>query len=155
MKRMISVILLSSAIWAVCADEPQECVINDRKVVVVDQDEYAMLTGRLEVVWRSLNSTADGRKKLHGAIVQTVIDEANLRKLEYHRDGYIHSEPIVKKERKPHPKPKALKKAKVRPRGFTDAHYQMRQQLSERGEGKTVTVEHDAATGKDTVLEGK
>lgn len=152
MKRMISVILLSSAIWAVCADEPQECVINDRKVVVVDQDEYAMLTGRLEVVWRSLNSTADGRKKLHGAIVQTVIDEANLRKLEYHRDGYIHSEPMVKKERKPHPKPKT-KRAYVLPHGFTEDHYKMRLRLLERGEGKTVTVEHDAATGKDRVVE--
>ena len=218
MKRMISAILLASAIWTVCAEEritypasdgvnevtarvrddgvvipesvtlayveppPREKVTVyrlelhsdangneaafvvggdgvERPVVLVEPMEYKLLTERLDAVWQSFHATPDGRRKLHGKIERTEIDEKAMQKVEGHADGYRHTEAMPMRE-----KPAAAKltrpAAKVeptKPRGMSDKQWEMRKAFEKHRMGvpKTVTVEHDAATGKDTVLEGK
>ena len=131
----------------------------ERPVVLVEPMEYKMLTERLDAVWQSFHATAEGRRKLHGKIERTEIDEKAMQKVEVHADGYRHTEAMPKRE-----KPAAAKltrpAAKVeptKPRGMSDKQWEMRKAFEKHRMGvpKTVTVEHDAATGKDTVLEGK
>ena len=130
-----------------------------RPVVLVHPMEYKMLTERLDAVWQSFHATAEGRRKLHGKIERTEIDEKAMQKVEVHADGYRHTEAMPKRE-----KPAAAKltrpAAKVeptKPRGMSDKQWEMRKAFAKHRMGvpKTVTVEHDAATGKDTILEGK
>lgn len=129
----------------------------ERPVVLVTPDEYDALTNRLETVWRSYHSTADGRKRLHGKIERTEIDGKLRQKTEIHADGYRHVEPFVEVA-KTH-KPTVLQKKIVpqKPKGMSEKQWEMRKAFAKHRMGvpKTVTVEHDAATGKDTVLEGK
>lgn len=131
----------------------------ERPVVLVEPMEYKLLTERLDAVWQSFHATAEGRRKLHGKIERTEIDEKAKQKVEVHADGYRHTEAMLKRE-----KPAAAKltrpAAKVeptKPRGMSDMQWEMRKAFAKHRMGvpKTVTVEHDAATGKDTVLEGK
>lgn len=131
----------------------------ERPVVLVEPMEYKMLTERLDAVWQSFHATAEGRRKLHGKIERTEIDENAMQKVEVHADGYRHTEAMPKRE-----KPAAAKltrpAAKVeptKPRGMSDKQWEMRKAFAKHRMGvpKTVTVEHDAATGKDTILEGK
>lgn len=130
-----------------------------RPVVLVHPMEYKLLTERLDAVWQSFHATPDGRRKLHGKIERTEIDEKAMQKVEVHADGYRHTEAMPKRE-----KPAAAKltrlQAKVerqKPRGMSDKQWEMRKAFEKHRMGvpKTVTVEHDAATGKDTILEGK
>ena len=132
---------------------------EERPVVLVEPMVYKLLTERLDAVWQSFHATPDGRRKLHGKIERTEIDEKAMQKVEVHADGYRHTEAMPKRE-----KPAAAKltrpAAKVerqKPRGMSDKQWEMRKAFAKHRMGvpKTVTVEHDAATGKDTVLEGK
>lgn len=230
MKRMISAILLASAIWSVCADErityPASDGVNEvtarvrndgvvvperittayvepptnadtetqkeaakpevekvtayrihlytnadgsevayvvgadgieRPVVLLDPDEYKLLTERLESVWRSFHATAEGRKKLHGKIVRTEINEKARQKVEIYVDGYRHTETLPEK-RKPADAKKTRLQTKTeeqKPKGMSDKQWEMRQAFErhKRSVPKQVTVEHDAATGKDTIQE--
>lgn len=218
MKRMISAILLTSAIWAVCAEErikyaasdgvnevtarvrddgvvipesvtlayveppPREKVTVyrlelhsdangnesafvvggdgvERPVVLVEPMEYKLLTERLDAVWQSFHATAEGRRKLHGKIERTEIDEKAMQKVEVHADGYRHTEAMQKRERQAAAKltRPAAKVEPTKPRGMSEKQWEMRKAFEKyrMGAPKTVTVEHDAATGKDTILEGK
>lgn len=130
-----------------------------RPVVLVHPMEYKLLTERLDAVWQSFHATADGRRKLHGKIERTEIDEAKCEKVEVHADGYRHTEAMPKRER-----PAAAKLTRIaakveptKPRGMSEKQWEMRKAFEKHRMGvpKTVTVEHDAATGKDTILEGK
>ena len=131
----------------------------ERPVVLVEPMEYKLLTERLDAVWQSFHATAEGRRKLHGKIERTEIDEKAMQKVEVHADGYRHTEAMPKRK-----KPAAAKltrlQAKIekqKPRGMSDKQWEMRKAFEKHRMGvpKTVTVEHDATTGKDIVLEGK
>ena len=61
-----------------------------RPVVLVEPTEYKMLTERLDAVWQSFHSTADGRRKLHGKLERTEIDEEARQKVEIYADGFRH-----------------------------------------------------------------
>lgn len=131
----------------------------ERPVVLVEPMEYKMLTERLDAVWQSFHATAEGRRKLHGKIERTEIDEKAMQKVEVHADGYRHTEAMPKRERQAAAKltRPASKVEPTKPRGMSDKQWEMRKAFAKHRMGvpKTVTVEHDAATGKDTVLEGK
>jgi len=131
----------------------------ERPVVLVHPMEYKLLTERLDAVWQSFHATADGRRKLHGKIERTEIDEKAMQKVEVHADGYRHTEAMPKRERQAAAKltRPAAKVEPTKPRGMSDKQWEMRKAFAKHRMGvpKTVTVEHDAATGKDTVLEGK
>lgn len=131
----------------------------ERPVVLVEPMEYKLLTERLDAVWQSFHATAEGRRKLHGKIERTEIDEKAMQKVEVHADGYRHTEAMPKRERQAAAKltRPAAKVEPTKPRGMSDKQWEMRKAFEKHRMGvpKTVTVEHDAATGKDTILEGK
>lgn len=218
MKRMISAILLASAIWTVCAEERVKYAASDgvnevtarvrddgvvipesttlaytepspservtvyrlelhsdangneaayvvggdgekRPVVLVEPAEYKMMAERLDAVWQSFHSTADGRRKLHGKLERTEIDDKARQKVEVYADGFRHTETLPVKRRPAEVKMTRLQ-AKIeeqKPRGMSDKQWEMRQAFKRHRTGvpKTVTVEHNAATGRDTVVEGK
>ncbi|MBR4258563.1 MAG: hypothetical protein IKQ17_05995 [Kiritimatiellae bacterium] len=127
-----------------------------RPVVLVEPMEYKLLTERLDAVWQSFHATAAGRRKLHGKIERTEIDEKAMQKVEVHADGYRHTEAMPKRERPAAARLTRLqaKIEKQKPKGMSDKQWEMRKAFERHRKGvpKTVTVEHDAATGKDTVV---
>lgn len=73
-----------------------------RRVEMVDQNQYAILTGRLDRVWAMYHKSSSGRVELHGKIVNTIIDEEKRVRSELHADGYVHTEkmkPVTKSMR--------------------------------------------------------
>lgn len=131
-----------------------------REVALVDPSEYAMMTGQMSKVWQSLNSTRDGRVKLHGKCTGTVIDAETEEKRETYADGYIWREPMEKKTRQivrqiKDGDPTKPSIPKERPRHLSKMQWEMRQKLeaARSGKVKEVTIEHDATTGKDKVIE--
>lgn len=133
---------------------------KERPVMLLDPDEYQLLTGRLDAVWQALNATEDGRIKLHGKRERTEIDEKARKKVQIYADGYKHTETIPEKRKKsPVVKMTRLQEKieEQKPKWMSEKRWRVRQALSRRKQGipKQVTVEHDATTGKDTVVEGK
>lgn len=126
-----------------------------RAVQIVAPDEYAMLTGNVAKVWAALNSTDDGRVKLHGKRVLTEILTNEATKVTHYADGYRFAEKMPKrtpprppaaKPRRPKAWPNPTRPANVSPRAW-----EMRKRLAERKAGKVreVNVVHDATTGTD------
>ena len=129
-----------------------------RPVVLVDPMDYKLLTERLDSVWHSFHATADGRRRLHGKIERTEIDENAMQKIEIYSDGYRHTEAMQKRKRTEVKKTRLQEKIeKQKPKWMSDRRWEMRQAFEKHRQAvpKQVTVEHDAATGKDTILEGK
>lgn len=131
----------------------------ERPVVLIDPLEYRLLTERLDAVWQSFHATVDGRRKLHGKLERTEIDEKERQKVEIYADGFRHTETLPVKLKPTEVKIKRLQ-AKIeerKPKGMSDKRWEMRKAFEKHrmGMGKTITVEHDAVTGKDTILEGK
>lgn len=131
----------------------------ERSVVLIDPLEYRLLTERLDAVWQSFHKTSEGRTKLHGKLERTEINEKAHQKVEIYADGFRHTETLPMK-RKPTEVKITRLRAKIeeqKPKGMSDKRWEMRQAFKKHRMGvpKTVTVEHDAATGKDTLLEGK
>lgn len=131
----------------------------ERPVVLVDPAEYKLLTERLDAVWQSFHATADGRRKLHGKIERTEIDEAKREKVEVHADGYRHVETLPPKRRGVAATVKvggANNGEPPKPGNISDRQWQMRQRLKvlKKKPAREVTVEHDAVTGADTVKGG-
>lgn len=128
----------------------------ERPVVLLDPLEYRLLTERLDAVWQSFHATADGRRKLHGKLERTEIDEKARQKVEIYADGFRHTETLPVK-RKPTEVKITRLQAKIeeqKPKGMSDKRWEMRQAFKKFRQGvpKQVTVEHDAVTGKDTVV---
>lgn len=129
-----------------------------RPVVLLDPDEYQMMSGRLEQVWKSMNATEDGRTRLHGKRAKQEIDADGKQKITTYEDGYRHVEDIKAKIDRPQIRLKPQLKSgytPVKPSGVSSRQWEMRQKLDalKNAPAKEVTVEHDAATGKDKVIE--
>lgn len=77
---------------AVYKQNNQGNTILDDMLVIVPKGEYTILTGRLDRVWKSMNSTRSGRIDLHGRVETVVVDEEQKTKIEVHTDGYCHVE---------------------------------------------------------------
>jgi len=123
-----------------------------REVVIIEPDRYATLTGMLYKVWASMNSTEDGRRKLHGKIERTSIDEMAKEMTTVYEDGYCHVVPFEVKKSDVMKKFSAPTK-KTRNERISERHQKMREEFAARksGKAKEVTLEHNAATGKDVV----
>ena len=121
-----------------------------REVVLIAPEDYATLTNNVAETLRALNSTEDGRRSLHGAKTSTeVTDEARTT---VYADGYRHSVKLQKKTQTPRTTPKLTPKAAaVRPRHISSRLFEMKQKVeaAKNAAPKTVTIEHDAATGTD------
>jgi len=118
-----------------------------RQVCLVDPAEYAMITGKVDQVWRSLNSSEDGRVSLHGARVRTEVDTNLAVRVAVYKDGYRHSVPMEVKRHAALP-PRPVKNTRI-----SDRQEKFREALKARknAKPKEVTVEHNAETGKDEV----
>ena len=130
-----------------------------RPVVLVDPIEYKMLTERLDAMWQSFHATSDGRRKLHGKIERTEIDEKARKKVEIYYDGFRYTETIPEK-RKPNDGKKTIIRRngeEHKPKWMPDMQWEMRQSFKRHRQAvaKQLTIEHDEVTGKDTVQEGK
>lgn len=128
----------------------------ERPVVLLDPAEYRLLTERLDAVWQSFHSTVDGRRKLHGKLEKTVIDEKARQKIEIYADGFRHTETLPAK-RKPTEVKISRLQAEIDERkqfGRSAKRREMLQAVKKHRQAvpKQVTVEHDAVTGKDTVV---
>lgn len=127
-----------------------------REVVILSPDDYQVLTDRLERVWTSMNSTDDGRSKLHGKRTARVVKDNGIQFT--YSDGFTYFE-------KGHAKSYGQIRATVvtnrvrnatiptKPNGISSRQWMMRKKREAilKGEVKEVTVEHDALTGKDIV----
>lgn len=145
------------------ADEIPRLVGADgvrRAVCIVDPDEYALMTGQVAAVWKSLHSTDDGRRKIHGKRVGQSIDEKAGVKSTVYADGYTFQEPLVRNTREVRrafssvpPSKRTPVAAGVPMANISERQKEMRRRREERrnAKPKTVTIEHDAATGKDVV----
>lgn len=148
---IFAAIVASSAVYRLeLQDETPYIVGGDgirRQVCIVDPAEYAMMTGKVDQVWRSLNSSEDGRKSLHGARVRTEVDTNLAVRVTVYQDGYRHSVPMEIK------RPDVHKKMKVNDTRISNRQMKFREALMARrnAKPKEVTVEHDAANGKDEV----
>jgi hypothetical protein len=115
-----------------------------RRVVVVNDSEYAMLTGRLDKVWALYHKTTDSRKSLHGKLINTIIDDANLFKHEVYADGYTHTEKMVRitpKEKKRRSM-NGIRRPPIRIKPNSMSARQWKKKIeSESKTNKTVTVE--------------
>jgi hypothetical protein len=107
-------------------------------------------------VWQSFHKTSEGRTKLHGKLVRTEINEKERKKVEIYADGFKYTSTIPSKPKRTEVKLTLLEKKieERKPKGMSDKRWEMRQAFKKHRQGvpKQVTVEHDAVTGKDTVV---
>ena len=141
-----------------------------RRVCILDPDEYAMLTGQVASVWQALHKTDDGRRKIHGKRVNQVINEKAGVKTTVYADGYSFDEPLVRNTREVKERFASVPPSKRSPvasgvplsdgtrkalgiKNVSERHRKFREELERRRNAapKTVTIEHDANTGKDTL----
>lgn len=97
-----------------------------REVVLVASEEYAALTNQAVVAWRRIHETEEGRRRIHGKRVNTTVKCR--RRVDTYADGFKATYPMSPK------------------------HLEFRAKLdaARKKQPVTVTVEHDAATGKDS-----
>ncbi len=140
-----------------------------RRVCILDPDEYAMLTGQVASVWHALHKTDDGRRKIHGNRVNQIINTNALVKTSVYADGYTFDEPLVRNTRSVKERFASVPPSKRSPvasgvpisrsirlnksPALSERHRKFREELERRknAKPKTVTLEHDANTGKDTL----
>lgn len=115
-----------------------------RRVAVIDSSEYAILTGRLDKVWSLYHADVNSRKRLHGKLLNTIVDDKALLIQEIYADGYTHTEKmkrVTPKEKKAR-LTNGIKRPPVRVKPNTMSARQWRKKIeSESKTNKTVTVE--------------
>lgn len=127
-----------------------------RRVCILDPDEYAMLTGQVASVWKTFHATEDGRRKIHGKRVRQTINTNALVKTTVYADGYTFDEPLVRSTREVKRKFAEVPPSKRSPLQLKNVSERYRKMIEERekrrnAKPKTVTIEHDATTGKDVI----
>lgn len=124
---------------------------NRREVCLVDPAQYALMTGKVDAVWRTMNETSEGRKSLHGRLTRQEIDKDAKTKTEVYADGYRHTFALetirtTRQSIATNHVPKVDRSMSERQR-----LYRERLKDARNRKPKTVTLEHDAATGKEVV----
>lgn len=182
MKRIVAVALCALSLCAVCRETEVFRLLRDKDsgatfVVGVDGvarpcqlltlEQFYAVTNMVEKWYAQMNSTKEGRKSLHGDKVGkpevTTNDVGIIVKRQMYEDGYVHEETgrIMPKARMATakvlpdapPAPRAIVVKK--PSNISQRHFEMRQakERVKNGIPKTVTIRHDATTGKDEVVE--
>ena len=138
-----------------------------RQCHILSDDEYHYVTNMVGKWYEYMNMTKDGRSYLHGAkegkTVVTTNEAGVITKLQRYSDGYVHSETAVVKERpttRPRlhiglEEPREVPKRTIRhPAGISAKQREMREarERVRQKKPKEITVNHDANTGKDTVV---
>lgn len=124
-----------------------------RPVVLVDPAEWAAVTNVAFREIERLNSTEDGRIRLHGPRRQQIVDDERHEKATVYEDGHVHVEKMSPVLPAAHP-PASVRASGRAPRpSYSQRYREMLESRAAKASAKprTVTVEHDAATGKDIV----
>lgn len=126
-----------------------------RPVQLIDPYEYAMMTGQVVAVWRAIHATADGRQRVHGRHVKTIVDTNAAEVVTLYADGYEWREKMP--ERPPPKEPRAVRPPSPEnpPKklgNISERQFKMRQAIENRRKAKPreVTVIRDATTGEET-----
>ena len=141
-----------------------------RRVCILAPDEYALLTNQVVSVWKALHATDAGRRKIHGKRVNQIVNEKAGVKTSVYADGYSYDEPLVRNTREVKERFASVPPSKRSPvasgvplsdgtskalgiKNVSERHRKMIEEREKRrnAKPKTVTIEHDATTGKDTV----
>lgn len=116
-----------------------------RRVEIINSEQYAILTGRLDKVWSANHKDTQSRERIHGKRIKTLVDENLLLKSEVYADGYIHTEKlkkVSKKEKESRALSRGIRNPPKRVRPSTMSARQWKKKLkSETKTNKTVTVE--------------
>lgn len=181
MKRIVAVALCALSLCAVCGETEVFRLLRDKDsgatfVVGVDGverpcqlltlEQFYAVTNMVEKWYAQMNSTKEGRKSLHGDRVGqpevTTNDVGIIVKRQKYEDGYVHEETgrVMPKARRATAKvlpdaPPAPRAIIVKPSNISQRQFEMRQarERAKKGIPKTVTIHHDATTGKDEVVE--
>ena len=176
MKRLALILALASVL---CAFGEQEVfrLVRDTEtgataIVGVDNvmrqchlltpDEFCYVTNMVFKWYAHMNSTREGRAALHGkkegGVTVTTNEVGAITKRQAYEDGYVHEE--TAKVSKPRPKvvidgiPKPMVIPVRHPAGISQRQKDMREarERIRQKKPKEITVNHDANTGKDTVV---
>ena len=179
MKRIVAVALCALSMCAVCGETEVFRLLRDKDsgatfVVGVDGvarpcqlltlEQFYAVTNMVEKWYAQMNSTKDGRKSLHGDKVGkpevTTNEVGIIVKRQVYEDGYVHEETgrVMPKTRKLTAKvlpdaPPAPRAIVVKPSNISQRQFDMRQAIERAKKPKTVTIRHDATTGKNEVVE--
>ena len=176
MKRLALILALASGL---CAFGEQEVfrLVRDTEtgttaVIGVDNvarqchlltpDEFCYVTNMVFKWYANMNSTREGRAALHGkkegGVTVTTNEVGVITKRQAYEDGYVHEETAkVSKPRQKDvieviPRPRAIPLR--HPAGISQRQREMREarERIRQKKPKEITVNHDANTGKDTVV---
>lgn len=136
-----------------------------RQCHLLTPDEFCYVTNMVFKWYANMNSTREGRAALHGkkegGVTVTTNDVGVIVKRQAYEDGYVHEETA---KVKPRPKDRAdvkvpgldaPRQVRIRhPAGISQRQKEMREarERIRQKKPKEITVNHDANTGKDTVL---
>lgn len=156
---ILAALLATTAVYRLELQDDTPYIVGSdgvrRQVCLVEPAEYAMMTGKVDQVWRSLNSTDEGRRQLHGVRLRTEVDTNRLVRVTVYKDGYRHTEAMeVKSPSANRPSVNKKQVIKVKPNNnVSERHRKFIEALKARSlaKPKEVTIEHNAATGKDEV----
>jgi len=158
MNSTIMVLLAATSVYRLELTDEKPYIVGEdgakREVCIVDPAEYAMMTGRMDQVWKSLNAKEDGRRSLHGVAKETVVSETE--KVTVYADGYCHREKMEKRKAEMMNTFAGRNEKNTSNRVYSNMSERQRAFMEKRDAAlsaapKTVTVEHNAATGKDIV----
>lgn len=137
-----------------------------RQCHILTPDEFCYVTNMVFKWYAYMNSTREGRAALHGKkegnATVTTNDVGIIVKRQAYEDGYVHEE-TAKVSR---PRPKGVIGARIKgldaarqvrihhPAGISQKQMEMREarERIRQKKPKEITVNHDANTGKDTVV---
>lgn len=126
-----------------------------RPVCIMSPEQYELMTSRFERVWNVMNAKEESRILLHGKRDRQVV-EGNTKSTIY-ADGFVYHEKMIPKTLVPRATVVTNRTRsgiiRTKPNGISERQWKMRERLRKikESEPKTVTVEHDAVTGKDVV----
>lgn len=137
-----------------------------RQCHLLTPHEFCYVTNMVFKWYAHMNSTREGRAALHGkkegGTTVTTNEVGIIVKRQAYEDGYVHEETM--KVYKPRPKDRpdanvpgldAPRKVRIRhPAGISQRQKEMREarERIRQKKPKEITVNHDANTGKDTVV---
>lgn len=140
-----------SGLDVVYIDTNKTTALVYQRIVCVPEREYMVLTSNFAKVWSAMHTTEDGRIRMHGMRRSQILTDT--QKLTTYADGYTHAEPLRKKRVNPRQAMTNAVKRTEPIKRYSDRQSRMRESLKlfKDRKPKEVTLEHDAATGKDTV----
>ena len=139
-----------------------------RQCHILTPDEFCYVTNMVFKWYAHMNSTREGRAALHGkkegGVTVTTNEVGTITKRQAYEDGYVHVETATVPKHKLRPNGRidariegldAPRQVRIHhPAGISQRQREMREarERIRQKKPKEITVNHDANTGKDTVV---